>query len=210
MSSCKVALSQGRYTWRHNRVLQELAVAISMAKGKSTQLQADAVIFTTEGGAKSWHGTVVKSTNQRKCLLDGCDAWEVSADLPEWDNHPSIIKETRLKPDIVIHSSSTQQIIMVELTVPCESRMEEAHTYKREKYLNLTKELRDAGYKAVVMPVEVGARGFLGSSVYHLLTKLSIICGNKRTKAFKLLAEIAENNSQWIWSRRNERSFYKD
>ncbi|GFN98801.1 polyprotein [Plakobranchus ocellatus] len=25
LSSCKVALSQGRYTWRHNRVLQELA-----------------------------------------------------------------------------------------------------------------------------------------------------------------------------------------
>ena len=47
----------------------------------------------------------------------------------------------------------------------------------------------NAGYKAVVMPVEVGARGFVGSSVYDLLTKLSI-CGNKRTK---LLAEIAEN-----------------
>ena len=153
-------------------------MVISMAKGQSTQPQADAVLFTTEGEAKSWHGTAVKSTNQRKCLLDGCDDWEVSADLPEWDSHPSIIKETRLRPDIVIHSSSTQQIIMMELTVPYESRLEEAHTYKRETYLNLTKELRDAGYKAV----EVGARGFIESSVYDLLPKLSI-CGNKRTKA---------------------------
>ena len=98
---------------------------------------------------------------------------------------------------------------MVELTVPYESRMEEAHTYKREKYLNLTKEMRDAGYKAVVMPVEVGAREFIGSSVYDLLTKLSI-CGKKRTKALKLLAEIAENSSRWIWSRRNERSLHED
>ena len=72
------------------------------------------------------------------------------------------------------HSSSTQQLIMVELTVPYESRMEETHTYKREKYLNLIKERRDAGYKAIAMPVEVGARGFIGSSVYDLLTKLSI------------------------------------
>ena len=78
---------------------------------------------------------------------------------------------------------------MAELTVPYENRMEEAHIYKREKYLNLTKELEDAGYKAVVMLVEVGARRFIGSSVYDLLTKLSI-CGNKRTKALKLLAEI--------------------
>ena len=130
----------------------------------------------------------VRTTNQIKCLLDGCDDWDVSADLPEWDSHPSIIKEKRLRPDIVIHSASTQQLIMVELTVPYENRMEEAHIYKREKYMNLTKELENAGYKAVVMPVEVGARGFAGSSVYDPLTKLSI-CGNKRTKALKLLAE---------------------
>ena len=36
--------------------------------------------------------------------------------------------------------------------------------------MNLTKELENAGYKAVVMPVVVGARGFVGSSVYDLLT----------------------------------------
>ena len=57
----------------------------------------------------------------------------------------------------MIHSVSTQQLIMVELTAPYKNRMEEAHIYKREKYLNLTKELEDAGYKAVVMPVEFGA-----------------------------------------------------
>ena len=51
------------------------------------------------------------------------------------------------------------------------------------------------------MPVEVGARGFVGSSVYDLLTKLSI-CDNKRTKASKLLAEMAENICGWIWSMR--------
>ena len=45
---------------------------------------------------------------------------------------------------------------------------EEAHTciYKRENYLNLTKELGDTGYKAVAVPVEVDARGFIGSSQY--------------------------------------------
>ena len=108
-------------------------------------------------------------------MCDGCDDREVSADLPEWNSRPRIIKETRLRPDIVIHSSSTQQLIVVELTVPHESRMENAHTYKREKYLNLTKELRNAGYRAVVMPVD--ARWFIGSSVYDLLTKQN----NKRS-----------------------------
>ncbi|GFO31698.1 polyprotein [Plakobranchus ocellatus] len=68
----------------------------------------------------------------------------------------------------------------------------------------MTKELKKDGYEARIMPVEIGARGFVGSSAYGLLSKLSI-GGNKRTKALRLLAETAENSSRWIWSRRNER-----
>ena len=48
-------------------------------------------------------------------------------------------------------------------------------------------------------PVEVGASEFMVSSVYDLLTKL-LIYGNNRTKYLKLLVEIAENSSRWIWS----------
>ena len=97
-----------------------------------------------------------KKKPQNKCLLDGGDDWDVSADLRGWNSEPSIIKKKpRLRPDIVIHSASTQQRFMVELTIPYGNRMEEAHIYKSEKYLNLIKELEDAGYKVVVMPFEV-------------------------------------------------------
>ncbi|GFN94120.1 reverse transcriptase [Plakobranchus ocellatus] len=98
---------------------------------------------------------------------------------------------------------------MVELTVLRESRMEEAHAFKEGKYLDLTKELKKDGYKAKIIPVEIGAKGFVGSSAYGLLSKLSI-CGNKRTKALRLLAETAENRSRWVWSRRNEKLLHKD
>ncbi|GFO31536.1 reverse transcriptase [Plakobranchus ocellatus] len=97
----------------------------------------------------------------------------------------------------------------MELTVPYESRMEEAHAFKEGKYLDLTKELKKDGYEPRVMPVEIGARGFMGSSAYGLLSKLSM-CDNKITKALMLLAETAENSSRWIWSRRNERLLHKD
>ena len=102
-------LCQGRQTTEH--VLSFCKIALP---------KTNALIFTTEGGAKTWHGRPVRTTNQIKCLLDGCDDWDVSADLPQWDSHPSIIKETRLRPDIVIHSASTQQLIIVELTIPYE------------------------------------------------------------------------------------------
>ncbi|GFN77390.1 reverse transcriptase [Plakobranchus ocellatus] len=147
LSSCKVALSEGRYTCRHNRVLQELASVISTAKGKIHPSSTSSTVFTTN--------------------------------------------------------------YMVVLTVPYESRMEEAHAFKGGKYLDLTKELIKDGYEAKVMPVEIGARGLVGSSAYGLLSKLSI-GGNKRTKAPRLLAETAQNSSRWIWSRRNERLLHKD
>ena len=98
---------------------------------------------------------------------------------------------------------------MVELTVTYEDRLEETYIYRREKYLKLTKELRDADYKTVVMTVEVGDTGFIESPGYDHLTTLSI-CGSKRTKALKLLAERAKTCSCWIWSRRNERLHHKD
>ena len=190
-------------------MLQELASVISTAKGQFNPPSPSFTIFTTEGGAKTWCGRSNTASTQRKGLLDGCDDWEVSADLPEWDKHPDVIRRTTLRPDIVIHSPSTQQFIMVELTVPYESRMEQAHTYKKEKYLDLTKVLEESGYLAKIIPVEIGARGFAGASAYNLLSKLSIT-GNKRTKALKLLAETAENSSRWIWSRRNEQLLHKD
>ena len=180
-----------------------------MAKGQNTHPEADAVIFTTERGAKSWHGRAVKSPNQRKCLLDGCGDWEVSADLPEWESHPRIIKETRLRPDIVIHSSSTQQLIMVELTVPYESRMEEAHTYKREKYLNLTKIIA----KKCPLQSRCNARRGWCQRVHRSLRSpnQTVNMWQQKNESSKvILAEIAENSSRWIWSRRNERSLYKD
>ncbi|GFO13637.1 polyprotein [Plakobranchus ocellatus] len=48
MSLCKVALSQGRYTWRHNRVLQKLASVISTAKGEIHPSSTSPTVFTTE------------------------------------------------------------------------------------------------------------------------------------------------------------------
>ena len=113
----------------------------------------------------------MRTTNQRKCLLGGSD-WDVLADLPEWDSHPSIIKETRLRPrdPFSFHTTTGGANNSIQ-----KQNGRGPHLQNREKYLNLTKELEDAGYKAVVMPVEVSARGFIGSSVYDL-SSLKTLC----------------------------------
>ncbi|GFO22876.1 polyprotein [Plakobranchus ocellatus] len=110
LSWCKEVLSQGQYTRGHNRVLQELASVISTAKGEVHPSSTSSAVFTTEGGVKKWHGGSITINTHRKGLLDSCNDWVVSADLPEWESHPDVIRKTALRPDIVIHSASTQQI----------------------------------------------------------------------------------------------------
>ena len=113
-----------------------------------------------------------------------------------------------MRPDIALHSDSSKQVILIELTVPYESRMEEAHIYKTEKYAGLASTLKKAGLRVKIFAIEVGARGFVGTSAYDLMKQLAI-SGKKRTRALKAMAEAAERSSSWIWSRRNQNELHK-
>ena len=97
---------------------------------------------------------------------------------------------------------------MIELTVPYESRIEEAHVFKTEKYAGLAHTLRQAGFKTRVHAIEIGARGFVGSSAYDLMKRLAI-SGKSRNRTLKAMAEAAEKSSSWLWSRRNKGALYK-
>ena len=135
--------------------------------------------------------------------------WEISVYLTSLEDYPPVIKRSRLRPDIVLHSAVTKEMILVELTVPYESRMEEAHIFKTEKYSDLKKDLTRQGYKTKIFAVEVGARGFAGTSVYELLRYLNV-SSKTRNKAMKALSETAEKSSHWIWVRRNDRKLQKE
>ena len=204
LSSCKVSLADGRYTWRHNRVLQELALTIfANLEPETSNVTAPAKVFYTEGGKRRWIGRKQgPCTNEN--LLGSATDWELAADLPDWRNYPPILKETGLRPDIVLWSESSAKMFLIELTVPYENRLEEQHQFKMAKYQDLAKELQSKGYSTKVMPVEVGARGFVAASTFKLMGQLGIK-GRKRGTAIKRISEIAEKSSHWIWLKRNEK-----
>ena len=64
-----------------------------------------------------------------------------------------------MRPDVVLHSRSSKTVILIELTVPYESRMEEAHIYKTEKYAELVNNLRRSVFQATMFAIGIGARG---------------------------------------------------
>ena len=98
LSSCNVALTQGRYTWQHSTVLQELASAIDRNLRCKKNEERTLIRFVKEG-EKPNQG--VKSTSG---LLDLDRDWELLVDTQVRLVIPDDIVNTKQRPDIVLFS----------------------------------------------------------------------------------------------------------
>jgi len=193
LSACKVSLSCGKYTWRHNQVLGKIVQAIDEAKTNSERVAT----------------TSQARVQDNVSVLQGADDWMIAADLPSRRSYPTMITDDNVRPDIAVSSEKSKTVILVELTVPYESNMSESHEYKMAKYEDLVSHLHRKGYKAHLFAVEVGARGFAGTSVYNLLKRLGL-SSQRRAWYLKQVAEAAEKASYWIWLKRNDKNWTVD
>lgn len=81
---------------------------------------------------------------------------------------------TTLRPDIVLVSETTRQVVMLKLTVPWEDRMEKAFERKRAKYEGLVGKCQSRGLKTCCDPIKVGCRNLAGHSLYQVLKRLRV------------------------------------
>ncbi|RXN24825.1 hypothetical protein ROHU_021965 [Labeo rohita] len=207
LSGCKTALTQGRYRWRHDRVLRKLAEVIEgrrLEVNKASSLTSDQPVqFVREGGE------ALCSIIRERSLLSPGGEWDLRVDISHQLKFPQQIAITSLRPDIVIWSTTTKSVIMAELTVPWEDGIEAAFERKKEKYADLAAACTQAGWRAYTFPVEVGCRGFTGTSTQRFLKTLGVR-GHKLQKALKDLAEEAEQGSFWLWLRRKDKAWGRD
>ena len=64
--------------------------------------------------------------------------------------------------------------MLIELSIPYESWMDQSHEYKTSKYKDLKKELENEGYSVIVKAVEIGAKGFVAGTLYQFLSQIRI------------------------------------
>ena len=155
-----------------------------------------AISFCREGSTQS---TVVPQKPIPK-LLSGSNDWIASADLGSVLSFPQNIVYTGLRPDIVLWSDQIKKVVLVELTVPWEENIEEAYERKKARYEDLRAECEDNGWSCVLLPVEVGCRGFVGRSTTKFLSLLGV-SGRKKKTVIASLQKTAERSSRWIWSK---------
>jgi len=74
LSSCTTSLIQGRYRWRHDSVLQELADKLERERTKKRTRHKPRIISVCEGGTEG---------AQTKCILDESGKWEMTVDLKQ-------------------------------------------------------------------------------------------------------------------------------
>ena len=140
---------------------------------------------------------------KRKCLLQQACDWELMADIGKQLKFPSDICETRLRPDLILRSNKIKRLVIAELTVPWEDRIDEAHELKAAKYAELVEEARAKGWQVNYFPIEVGARGFPSLALRRMFLELglsSLVC----KQALRAVTAAAEDSSRWLWLKREE------
>ncbi len=65
------------------------------------------------------------------------------------------IANTTLRPDVVLVSESTKQVLLLELTVPWEDHLEDASRRRLTKFDGLISDYRQGSWRARCLPTEV-------------------------------------------------------
>ena len=70
-------------------------------------------------------------------------------------------RETRLRPDMLLYSTEYKSLIIIELTVPWESRIDEPYERKRLKYSEQCDDCREKRWYVWGISVKEGCRVFI-------------------------------------------------
>ena len=112
-------------------------------------------------------------------------------DLGSGLKFPEKTVTTNLRPDLLLISNKTKQIIMWELTVCWKANFASANKCKRSKYQQLVEDCQKKKWWANCIPIEIGCRGFLSKSMCYALSSIRITGITKR-KAIKAITHETE------------------
>ena len=204
LCSCKVALEQGRISFRHDSVLGCIVkwIKISLLENRKRNHQTDdtsmPIRFVKKGGK-------IPRKRKRKVYSywSNYDDWKVLHDsrTKQYQIPPCIVSSS-LRPDICVYSEKGKKVCFIELTSPAEENIQLWKFKKRQKYLDLVEEAKSNGFSACCRTIEVGARGFVSKSSLSVFSLLGF-SNKQKNDARKELSRVAIRCSHFIWISRD-------
>ena len=105
---------------------------------------------------------------------------------------PPNICATDQRPDIVLWSRMSREVILLELTCCAEEGIEAAKSRKEVRYHELVESINLAhSWKAQLLTIEVGARGLIGGSTFRAFLKLGFSLQGARNLTKTLSTVVA-------------------
>ena len=213
LNGCPVFLKQGRYTWRHDSVLDVMYTALKdkikdINANDTSQVYKPYIEFVSESHPKRNRPTST-SLSQRKPLCTGllheAGGWEVIVDAGTSKNYifPPDIAISIQRPDICIISRSQRKILLMELTVPIEECVLSAATRKTIRYRTLANDIASNNWECHLFTIEVGSRGNDASSLGRCLTSLGFT-RRERQQLQRSVSDTARKASYFIYLKRND------
>lgn len=150
----------------------------------------------------------VRTNRVRPSLLDGASDWKLQID---YENirapFPADIYATPERPDIVIYSILLKKVFLIELTCPAEEGIEAAQLRKEGRYAPLVSSINQSkNWTAILMTIEVGARGFVALSMSRFLRSIGLP-NREVDKLLKTLSLIAARCSYDIYLHRSNKNW---
>ena len=195
LGACKIALHQGGFSFRYDKVLCELVVILKnfLSSYKPINHVINFINFVREEKK-------TKKAPRKGFLgvLHSACKWNLEFDLDGMLVVPVFLAVSTLGPDILLFSRSTKKVIFIELTCPCEENMSQWHEEKSQKYYPLCCSIRSNGWSVYFYATEVGARSFCAESVRSCLRSLGF---NNRLsrKTWQTLSSVSLRCSFEIW-----------
>ena len=191
LSGCKIALTQGRYTYRHDTILNIIHSAIkhfldNMEPNYSPTVQPMHRPLSFNFVKKGTHVNKRKPKPEAGILLLAND-WTLLIDIGNSLVFPVFIAITTSRPDVVIFSKSLKTVILIELTSPCEENFQDRHSDKVIKYSSLCNKIRSNGWNVHFFAIEIGARGYCAQNVFSCFRRL----GFKKKATREILKDLS-------------------
>jgi hypothetical protein len=200
LSSCEVARNQNRYTWRHDTVLRIIKYFIQEHIHKHNTRSPSHSTFTFIPPRA--HAHTQKSISFQSAppssILNQAQDWQIQCDLDGQKHQstiPSSVHQTSQRPDIVLYSASSRTMVMLELTVPMDRNIVDAHIKKINRYENLHQEITDLNWETYNFAIEVGASGLISSFFKSAMKQL----GLSRSKLRQMYDEVSITTLRCTW-----------
>ena len=106
----------------------------------------------------------------------------------------------------MLYSEKLKTVLLLELTVPIEDRVLAAQSLKSKRYENLIRECQSNGWKASLLTIEIGCRGYISDSFKYILKQLGLSKLDSNL-TFKQCSAIALRCSYILYLNRNQPSW---